>query len=97
MVDFDRITGFAWDEGNEWKSHVRHAVSQEEAEQVFFSESLLVVKDPAHSQSELRYHALGTIPGGRRLHVTFTLRHDETRIRIISARDMSPKERRLYG
>ena len=62
MVDLDRITGFEWDEGNEWKSYVRHNVSQEEAEQVFFSESLLVVKDHAHSQSELRYHALGANP-----------------------------------
>lgn len=97
MGDFDRITGFEWDEGNEWKSYVRHDVSQQDAEQVFFSASLLVAKDRAHSQSELRYHALGVIPDGRHLHVSFTLRDDETRIRIISAREMSPKERRWYG
>ena len=96
MVDLDRITGFEWDEGNEWKSYVRHNVSQEEVEQVFFSESLVVVKDHAHSQSALRYHALGATPDGRWLHVTFTLRDDETKIRIISARDMNPREQELY-
>jgi len=30
------------------------------------------------------------------LHVTFTLRGDGTRIRVISARDMHRKERQIY-
>jgi uncharacterized DUF497 family protein len=33
---------------------------------------------------------------GRRLHVTFTLRDKETLIRVISARDMHRRERRIY-
>jgi len=33
---------------------------------------------------------------GRLLHVTFTLRHEGTRIRVISARDMHRKERLRY-
>ena len=32
----------------------------------------------------------------RRLHVTFTLRRENTLIRVISARDMSVKERAVY-
>lgn len=43
---------------------------------------------PVHSHSEARYHALGKTIEARRLHVTL--------IRVISARDMSRKERRHY-
>lgn len=95
-VDFDGITGFQWDEGNAWKSYVKHQVSQAEAEEVFFDESRRVATDHSHSQSEPRYHALGETSSGRRLHVAFTLRDNRTKIRVISARDMSPKEQRLY-
>ena len=56
----------------------------------------LVVEDVAHSAGESRFHALGTTAAGRGLHVTFTLRAEGTKIRVISARDMNRKERLLY-
>jgi uncharacterized DUF497 family protein len=96
MATFDRLEGFQWDSGNERKSLERHDVSQAEAEQVFLS-GPLVVSDDAHSQSELRLHALGSTNEGRLLHVTFTLRAGGTLVRVISARPMSRKERRIYG
>lgn len=96
MVDFNRIVGFQWDEGNAWKSTDKHGVQQAEAEQAFFNELLLVVRDVGHSAVETRFHGLGVTNGGRRLHMTFTLRENDTRIRIISARDMSRKERARY-
>jgi uncharacterized DUF497 family protein len=96
MIDFSRILGFDWDDGNRHKSLDRHAVTEAEAEQVFLDERLLVAEDVRHSQTEPRYHALGTNSDGRRLHVTFTLRRDGTAIRIISARDMNRKERARY-
>ncbi len=96
MIDWGRITGFEWDHGNERKSVEKHDVSQGEAEQVFFNEPLLVVSDTKHSGDELRIHALGRTDEGRTLHITFTLRQDETKIRVISARDMSRKERSIY-
>lgn len=37
------------------------------------------------------------IEDGRLLHITFTLRDDGALIRVISARDMSRKERTLYA
>jgi uncharacterized protein len=55
-----------------------------------------MVADTDHSADELRYHALGTTLDGRRLHVTFTIRGDGTRIRVISAREMHRKERQIY-
>ena len=96
MLDFDRIVGFEWDEGNARKSEEKHAVSQAEAEQVFFNEPLLIADDVLHSQEEARFHALGKTDNGRLMHLTFTLRQAGTRIRVISARTMSRKERAHY-
>ena len=96
MIDWGRILGVEWDEGNTRKNSEKHDVSQSEAEQVFFNEPLLMVPDLRHSSSEQRVHALGRTDAGRLLHITFTLRTDNTRIRVISARDMSRKERSYY-
>jgi uncharacterized protein len=86
MLDFGRISGFDWDTGNARKSVDKHDVSQSEAEQIFFNNPLVVASDAVHSQSEGRYHALGVTDVGRLLHVSFTLRAEDTLIRIISAR-----------
>lgn len=98
MIDWARVTGFNWDEGNARKSADKHHVSQAEAEQVFFNQPLLIIEDAAHSQHELRFHALGKTDDERELHVTFTLRPQlsEMLIRVISARDMHRKERMIY-
>ena len=96
MVDWKQVAGFDWDAGNERKSGEKHAVSQFEAEQVFFNQPLLVLADQKHSQNEERYHALGKSNDARLLHITFTLRTTGTLIRVISARDMRRKERNIY-
>ena len=46
---------------------------------------------------EPRFQALGVTDQGRRLHITFTLRGGGDLIRVISARDMSRKERARYA
>jgi len=96
MIEWERIAGFDWDAGNARKSIDKHDVSQAEAEQVFFNEPLLTVPDTKHSAIEQRIHALGRTDDGRLLHITFTLRDKDTKIRVISARDMSRKERGYY-
>jgi len=96
MHDLSQIAGFDWDEGNNLKSADKHSVSQIEAEQVFADSRLLIVDDVKHSHDEVRYHALGRTIDNRLLHVTFTLRAGETKVRVISARDMNRKERGLY-
>ena len=95
MIDFGRIEGFDWDTGNARKSE-RHGVTQAEAEQAFFDQRLLLAPDPAHSAAEPRFHALGRTVAGRLLHITFTLRLEGARIRVISARDASRKERSFH-
>lgn len=97
MIDFSRIAGFDWDEGNRRKSARKHSVSQPEAEQIFFNDPLLVMPDMKHSSAELRLHALGHTDDDRWLHVSFTLRGGGTLIRVISARDMSRKEKTVYA
>jgi len=97
MFDWSKVTGFDWDAGNARKSADKHGVSQSEAEQIFLNEPLIIVSDEAHSNDEPRLHALGHTDQGRLLHITFTLRADGSLIRIISARDMSRRERAHYG
>ena len=95
MIDLSLITGFEWDDGNARKND-KHGVSRSEAEEVFFSQPLLLLDDTRHGEQETRYHALGKTLEGRRLHITFTLRAAGSLIRVISARDMHRKERSIY-
>jgi uncharacterized DUF497 family protein len=97
VIDWERIAGFDWGDGNRAKSATKHGVSSAEAEQVFFNRPLIVVDDTRHSDAENRFHALGRTDSGRRLHVTFTLRRSGTVLRVISARDMHRKERAAYA
>jgi len=95
MIDFTLILGFDWDDGNSRKNE-KHGVSGAEAEQVFLDSQIVVTSDIDHSAVEARYQALGETLDRRRLHVSFTLRQNESLIRIISARDMNRKERARY-
>lgn len=94
MVDLNTVTGFDWDENNREKNWERHQVSAGECEEVFFNIPLLLEDDPSHSQKEPRYYVLGHTIAGRRLFIAFTIREDK--IRVVSARDMSKKERSIY-
>ena len=65
-----------------------------ECEEVFFNLPLLLQSDDAHSQKEPGYYVLGHTIAGRRLFIALTVREDK--IRVISARDLSKKERKIY-
>lgn len=86
--------GFDWDEGNVEKNWIRHQVTKNESEQVFFNEPLIIADDTKHSQDEKRWYILGRTDAGRLLFIAFTIRKDL--IRVISARDMNKKEREIY-
>jgi uncharacterized protein len=91
---FDDIVGFQWDAGNIDKNLIAHGVENWECEQLFFNEPLVVVDDYKHSTSEKRWAAFGRTDGNRLLVVVFTKR--ASAIRVISARDMSRKEKTFY-
>ncbi len=95
MFDPEELTGFEWDARNSAKSATKHGVSPEEAERVFAQRPLLVQADVKHSQAEARVCAWGRTSAGRLLSVIFTRRADK--IRVISARPMSRKERKVYA
>ncbi len=93
-MEFSLASGFDWDEWNVAKIWEKHQVSQAECEQVFFNEPLVAGEDIEHSDQEQRLFVLGVTDQDRELFLVFTLRED--RIRVITARDMSRKERRVY-
>lgn len=65
-----------------------------ECEESFMTESKLISKDEEHSVKENRYRMLSRTFSGRELFIVFTIR--KNKIRIISARDQSRKERNQY-
>ncbi|MDR1998163.1 MAG: BrnT family toxin [Candidatus Margulisbacteria bacterium] len=83
---------FEWDEAKEIANIRRHQVYFEDARLVFNDPFLLIKYDRAHSLEENRYQVLGKI--GKLLFVVFTER--EKRIRIISARLATKKEKEIY-
>jgi uncharacterized DUF497 family protein len=95
MIDLGALTSFDWDEGTRDKNWLEHQVAASECEEVFFNLPLLLSPDPAHSKQEARSYMLGQTAAGRRLFIAFTVRTG--RVRIISARDMSKKERAIYA
>jgi uncharacterized protein len=96
VLDLAAVEGFQWDSGNARKNE-KHGVTQQEAEQVFLNEPLLLLEDERHSSLEPRFHALGRTTEGRLLHVAFTVRESGRLIRVISARAMHRKEKAVYG
>lgn len=88
------VEGFQWDLGNSGKSVERHGVTRSEAEEAFFNRPVVVVDDSRHSVNERRFALHGVTNEDRSLTVIFTIRG--ALVRVISARDMSRKERREY-
>ena len=91
MIELNDIEGFEWDEGNKQKSFKKHNVSITEAEEVFNSQPLIVLRT-AYLNEE-RFQMFGESKE-RLITIIFTIR--KNKIRIISARDMSKKERNFY-
>ena len=91
---FPEPLAFQWDSGNINKNRDKHGVGWEECEQMFFNRPVLVLEDAAHSLMEARFFALGKSDSGRMLFAVFTMRGGL--VRVISARDMSRKERSYY-
>ena len=92
---FEKIEGFSWDKGNSEKNWLKHKVTKQETEQVFFNRPILVFDDEKHSKNERRFYLLGRTDLDKKLFVVFTTR--KNLIRIISARDMNKKEREIYN
>ena len=85
---------FEWDPDKALSNERKHGVTFYEASEVFGDELSLSVADPESSEGEIRMLIFGQTGAGRHLVVSYTERSQ--RIRIISARTMTPKERKAY-
>jgi len=86
---------FEWDEEKAESNSSRHGVSFDEASTVFDDSLARIFDDEVHSTVEKREIIIGYSITNRLLVVCFTERPNE-RIRIISARLHTPKERKAY-
>ena len=91
----ENCEGFDWDEGNSNKNWHLHEVTDGECEDVFFNLPLIIASDQKHSHNETRFFALGRTDADRWLFIAFTIRNKL--IRVISARDMTKREERVYA
>jgi uncharacterized protein len=89
---------FDWNPIKASSNYQKHGVRFEEAITVFSDPNALDGPDVLHSGQEVRFLRIGLSDGGHLLTVAYTFRRigDETKIRIISARKASRKERRFY-
>lgn len=85
---------FEWDPEKARANEQNHEVTFAEASEVFDDDHSSSVRDPDHSLDEDRYLMFGVSKGGKYVVVSYTERGD--RIRLISARLMTPRERRAY-
>ena len=85
---------FEWDIVKAESNVEKHGVSFAEAMTVFGDPLEITIPDPDHSEGEFRLLSLGRSARERLLVVAYTER--EGRIRLISAREAAPKERRKY-
>ena len=88
----DATEGFEWDRWNIDKNLEKHRVHPFEGEEVFFNEPFFGALPSRTEHGEERFYAVGKTNAGRALAVVFTIRRNK--IRVISARDASRKERR---
>jgi len=85
---------FEWDAQKARDNEQKHHVSFPEASEVFDDDHSSSVPDPDHSADEDRFLIFGISKQGRHLVVSYTERGE--RIRLISARQMTSRERRAY-
>lgn len=85
---------FEWDRDKATANAVKHGVSFVEAITAFGDPLSLTIADPDHSQAEERYVLIGRTHRNRLVVVAHTERGE--RIRIVSAREPTPREVRRY-
>lgn len=96
MLDFSGVGDFEWDEGNILKNLLKHKVSKDECEECFLDPNRRFYIDKKHSlvAKEPRWIMFSGTVKKRKLTIVFTIRRDK--FRVISARNMSKKERLIH-
>jgi hypothetical protein len=89
------IDGFLWLPDIVEKLMIKHQVTQEEVEDVFFSRPHFRFVEKGHRPGQDVYLAMGQSDAGRYLAVFFIRKPNNIAL-VLSARDMVPRERKLY-
>jgi hypothetical protein len=84
-------------ESIEAKLEAKHNVTRREAHQTLLGRPRIRFAEMGHTEGEDMYVAFGRTAGGRYLSVFFIYKPAIKTAVIISARDMSERERRTYG
>lgn len=92
-----RIESIVCPEYIEEKLQAKHGVMSYEAEQVLLNRPRIRFAEKGHTEGDDVYAAFGRTCEGRYLSVFFIYKSDVRTAIIISARDMSKKERKAYG
>ena len=87
-------TRFEWDFGNVAHLWERHQVRPFEAEEAMKDHNAIKGPDEPHSQTEVRFSAIGKTLKARILFLVFTLRNG--RVRVLHARNTKRKEAKIY-
>jgi uncharacterized DUF497 family protein len=85
---------FEWDPRKDAANQRKHGVGFRQATTVFRDPLATTFVDTAHLKSEQRYLTIGSSANGRLLVIAHTERGNA--IRIISARPVTPRERKFY-
>ena len=85
---------YHWDNKKAARNVSKHGVSFQEAITVFGDPLFVIFADPDHSVGEERFIIMGESSQKRLLVIAYTERPNV--IRIISAREATPKERKAY-
>ena len=86
---------FEWSPDKDRANQRKHGVAFAEASTIFRDPRSRTQFDYTHSEGEDRFATMGVSGKGRVLLVIHTPRGE--RVRIISARRATPRERRIYG
>jgi len=85
---------FEWDPRKDSTNRRKHGVEFAEASTVFDDPLSITISDPDHEVDEERFVIIGISAKGSLLAVVHTVRRE--RIRLISARSATTRERRNY-
>lgn len=95
----ERLLDIVWDDAKAQSNLAKHGVTFAQAATVMLDPLALTVFDEVHSETEERWFTLGQSSEGRFLAVAHTYQMLDTnmaRVRLISAREATRRERQQY-
>ena len=87
---------FELDENKNTINKKKHGLSFETAKEVFYDDDAVLFDDPDHSIGEERFLIIGMLKSSKICIVSHCYRDDDNVIRLISAREATKNEKKIY-